>query len=89
MKQHLILIAAATLVPLGLTAQGTKKMVPNPGPQDGNGSAYYFSIYEAGRAQQTTLGSALCKNTSIILELAMRADGSNMAAQPIRMLVGY
>jgi hypothetical protein len=84
MKSQLTLWAVAALLPLSLTAQGSKKMVPNPGAQDGNGSAYYFSVYEAGRSQQITLGSALCNSSSVILELAMRADGGNMGALPVR-----
>lgn len=95
MKRELTLWSAIALLPLGLAAQGATKIVPDPGPMDGNGSAYYFSVYGAGRAQQIVLGSSLCNNSSVLFELAMRADGSNLAAlqaQPystFKVTLGY
>lgn len=82
MKHPLILLTTLALLPLTLQAQGTKKVVPDPGNQDGSSSTPYFSGYGGGIAQQITLGSALCSSSSIIFELALRADGT--AAIPAR-----
>jgi hypothetical protein len=82
MKQPLILFTALALLPLSLSAQGTKKIVPDPGSSNGSSSTPYFSGYGGGIAQQITLGTALCTSSAIIFEVAMRADGT--AAIPAR-----
>jgi hypothetical protein len=85
MKPSLCLFAASALLPLSLAAQTTStKVIPNPGTGDGSSSTPFFSGYGSGIAQQITLGSTLCNSSSILFELALRADGSSMAAVPAR-----
>lgn len=84
MNPYMTLLAAVTLLPLGLPAQGAKKLIPDPGNKDGSTSTPYFSGYGGGRAQQITLGTALCNNTAVLFELAMRADGNTLKALKAR-----